>query len=216
MSPGSAPTLLMRLPSTTMASLRADGFPEPSISVPLRMTSVFLAALMGPPAKLLRLRDHTAARQVAVLRLAHAYSLSPRGRGGGGGVGGRGCGRGVRAPSPHPSPRWGEGARIGERRFPNCSDIRGEAMRGDDIADLLAAVDMGAHHGADVAVKLGGAAVRLGLGLGAQIGAFRPVDLDKGAAERHLHALVMRQSGIEVAAGSADAVGKAGGIERRL
>src|ERR1700683_2769555 len=69
MSGGSAPTLLMRLPSTTMASLRADGFPEPSINVPLRTTSVFLAALMGPPAKLLRLRDYTAAQQEAVLRL---------------------------------------------------------------------------------------------------------------------------------------------------
>ena len=44
----------------TMASLRADGFPEPSISVPLRTTSVFLAALMGPPAKLLRFVDYTA------------------------------------------------------------------------------------------------------------------------------------------------------------
>src|SRR5579862_5812081 len=47
MSPGNAPTLLMRLPSITMASLRADGFPELSISVPLRITRVFLAALMG-------------------------------------------------------------------------------------------------------------------------------------------------------------------------
>src|SRR5579862_5647943 len=46
-SGGSAPTLLIRLPSTTMASLRCDGFPEPSISVPLRITRVFLAALMG-------------------------------------------------------------------------------------------------------------------------------------------------------------------------
>src|SRR5271156_5269062 len=98
MSPGSAPTLLMRLPSTTMASLRADGFPEPSISVPLRMTSVFLAALMSPPAELLRLRNHTAARQVAVLRLAHAYSLSPRGGGGGGGA------WASRSEPPHPNP----------------------------------------------------------------------------------------------------------------
>src|SRR5580692_1345368 len=90
MSPGSAPTLLMRLPSITMASLRADGLPEPSISVPLRMTSVFLAALiaglMGPPAKLLGLSKHTAAQQVAVLRLAHAFSLSPEGKGRGEGV----------------------------------------------------------------------------------------------------------------------------------
>src|SRR5580693_5166338 len=95
-------------------------------------------------------------------------------------------------------------------------------MRGDDIADLLAAVDMGAHYGADVAVKLRGAAVRLGLGLGAEISAFLPVDLDQSAAERHLHALVMLQSGIKVAAGIAhaagiaDAVGEAGGIECRL
>src|SRR5580658_2830970 len=95
----------------------------------------------------------------------------------------RGYGLAVRAPSPQPSPRWGEGARIGERRFPNCSDIRGEAMRGDDIADLLAAVDMGTHHGADVAIKLRGAAVRFGLGLGAEISAFLPVDLDQSAAE---------------------------------
>ena len=62
----SAPTLLMRLPSTTMASLRDDGFPEPSMSVPLRTTSVFLAALiaglMGPPAKLLRSCDYSAAQ----------------------------------------------------------------------------------------------------------------------------------------------------------
>src|SRR5580692_11938329 len=117
----------------------------------------------------------------------------------------RGYGLAVRAPSPQPSPRWGEGARISERRFPNCPGQRGEAMRGDDIADLLAAVDMGAHHGADVAMQLGGAAVRLGLGLGAEISALRPVDLDKGAAERHLHALVLLQSGIEVVAGVADA-----------
>src|SRR6202044_4180836 len=114
MSPGSAPTLLMRLPSTTMASLRADGFPEPSISVPLRMTSVFLAALMGPPAKLLRLRDHTAARQVAVLRLAHAYSLSPRGRGWGGG----GRPRGQRHPPPTPPPPGREGGPAPARRRP--------------------------------------------------------------------------------------------------
>src|ERR1700692_3355647 len=105
-----------------------------------------------------------------------------------------------------PSPQGGEGARISECRFRYRSNIRGEAMRGDDITDLLAAVDMGAHHGADVAVKLRGTAVRLGLGLGAQISAFGAVDLDKGAAERHLHALVMRQSGIEVAAGIADSV----------
>src|SRR5580698_5799804 len=108
MSGGSAPTLLMRLPSTTMASLRADGFPEPSINVPLRTTSVFLAALMGPPAKLLRLRDYTAAQQVAVLRLAHAHSLSPAGRGRGEGAGASRS----EPPHPQPSPRWGEGARI--------------------------------------------------------------------------------------------------------
>src|SRR5580704_10457728 len=117
MSPGSAPTLLMRLPSTTMASLRADGLPEPSISVPLRMTSVFLAALivglMGPPAKWLGLSEHTAAQQVAVLRLAHAVSLSPEGRGRGEG----GSGLAVGTPSPQPSPLWGEGARLSERRF---------------------------------------------------------------------------------------------------
>src|SRR6516225_7586745 len=47
MSCGSAPTLLIRLPSMTMASLRAAGRPEPSIRVPLRTTRVFLlAALM--------------------------------------------------------------------------------------------------------------------------------------------------------------------------
>ena len=43
-SGGSAPTLLIRLPSMTMASLRADGLPEPSIRVPLRTTRVFLLA----------------------------------------------------------------------------------------------------------------------------------------------------------------------------
>ena len=47
MSPGNAPTLLILLPSMTMASLRLDGLPEPSISVPLRITRVFVAALMG-------------------------------------------------------------------------------------------------------------------------------------------------------------------------
>src|SRR5580698_5279817 len=36
----------MRLPSMTMASLRADGLPEPSIRVPLRITRVLLAALI--------------------------------------------------------------------------------------------------------------------------------------------------------------------------
>src|SRR5580658_10417311 len=36
----------MRLPSMTMASLRAEGLPEPSIKVPLRITRVFLAALI--------------------------------------------------------------------------------------------------------------------------------------------------------------------------
>src|SRR5215470_17397593 len=46
-SGGSAPTLLIRLPSMTMASLRAAALPEPSIRVPLRTTRVFLlAALM--------------------------------------------------------------------------------------------------------------------------------------------------------------------------
>jgi hypothetical protein len=50
--------------------LRADGFPELSISVPLRMTSVFLAALMDPPAKLLRLRDYTVAPGGVMPRLA--------------------------------------------------------------------------------------------------------------------------------------------------
>src|ERR1700722_12782471 len=105
MSPGSAPTLLMRLPSTTMASLRADGLPEPSISVPLRTTSVFLAALMGPPEKLLRLHDHTAARQVAELRLAHAHSLSPAGRGWG--EGGRPRGQSPLTPTLSPLGRGG-------------------------------------------------------------------------------------------------------------
>src|SRR5580700_10629413 len=99
---------------------------------------------------------------------------TPSPRGGEGGV--RGYGLSVRTPSPQPSPRWGEGARISERRFPNCFGMRREAMRGDDIADLLAAVDMGAYHGADVAVQLRGAALRLGLGLGAQKGAFRAID----------------------------------------
>src|SRR5579864_6823108 len=98
----------------------------------------------------------------------------------------------------------------------SCPGQRGQPMRGDDIADLLAAVDVGAHHGADVAVKLGGAAFRLGLELGAQIGAFGAVDLDQGAAERQLHALVALQSGLQVIAGIADAVGEAGGVERRL
>src|SRR5262249_31141395 len=46
-SGGSAPTLLILLPSMTIASLRAAGLPEPSISVPLRITRVFGAALMG-------------------------------------------------------------------------------------------------------------------------------------------------------------------------
>ncbi len=103
----------MRLPSTTMASLRADGFPEPSISVPLRMTSVFLAALI--------------AGLMALRRNCFVLSIIP------------------------------------QRRGVSCPGKRGEAMRGDDIADLFAAVDMGAHHGADVAVKLRGAAFRLGL-----------------------------------------------------
>src|SRR6266446_7116541 len=41
-SGASAPTLLMRLPSIRMASLRAGGLPEPSIRVPLRTTRVLL------------------------------------------------------------------------------------------------------------------------------------------------------------------------------
>src|SRR3984957_2670118 len=43
MSGGSAPTLLIRLPSTTMTSLRAAALPDPSIRVPLRISKVFLA-----------------------------------------------------------------------------------------------------------------------------------------------------------------------------
>src|ERR1700722_8319649 len=43
-SGGRAPTLLIRLPSMTMASLRRASLPVPSISVPLRITVVF-----GPP-----------------------------------------------------------------------------------------------------------------------------------------------------------------------
>src|SRR6202140_835939 len=153
----------MRLPSMTMASLRADGFPEPSIRVPLRTTKVFLAALIKP-----------------LRRNCFACAIIP------------------------------------QRPRVSCPGQRGEAMRGDDIADLLAAVDMGAHHGADVAVKLRGAAFRLGLELGAEIGTFRAVDLDQSAAERHLHVFVVLQSGIEVAVGITEAVGEAGGIERRL
>src|SRR5262245_32653864 len=41
-SGGSAPTLSMRLPSITMASLREGGLPEPSIKLPLRTTRVLL------------------------------------------------------------------------------------------------------------------------------------------------------------------------------
>src|SRR5215472_5587445 len=43
MSPGTAPTLLMRLPSTTMVSLRTAALPDPSIRVPLRISNVFFA-----------------------------------------------------------------------------------------------------------------------------------------------------------------------------
>src|SRR5580704_15018282 len=92
MSGGSAPTLLMRLPSTTMASLRADGLPEPSISVPLRITRVFLAALMEA--------------------LRRYCCFAPI---------------------------------IQQRRGVSCPGQRSEAMRGDDVADLLAAGDMGVH-----------------------------------------------------------------------
>src|SRR5271163_4435884 len=116
MSPGSAPTLLMRLPSTTMASLRLDGLPEPSISVPLRITRVLLAALIG-----------------SLPRYCFVAGIIP------------------------------------QRLRVSCPGQRAEAMRGDDIADLFAAVDMGAHHGVGVAVKLGGAALRLRLELRAQI-----------------------------------------------
>src|ERR1700693_5424027 len=42
MSGGRAPMLLIRLPSTTMTSLRPAGLPDPSIRVPLRISKVFL------------------------------------------------------------------------------------------------------------------------------------------------------------------------------
>src|SRR3982074_2232423 len=51
MSGGSATPLLIRLPSMTIVSLREAGLPEPSISVPLRTTNVFLlvALMMRAP-----------------------------------------------------------------------------------------------------------------------------------------------------------------------
>src|SRR5580658_5507596 len=88
-----------------------------------------------------------------------------------------------------------------------------EAMRGDDVADLVAAGDMGMQNRADVTVKFGRGAVGFGLDLRAEIEAFLPVELDDGLPERLLYALVAQQPGIEIA-GIADAVGEAGGIER--
>src|ERR1700722_3477572 len=52
----------MRLPSMTMASLRAEGLPEPSIKVPLRIIRIFLAALIRLlPPNLLFDQGYTAA-----------------------------------------------------------------------------------------------------------------------------------------------------------
>jgi len=48
-SGGSAPTLLIRSPQMTIASLRPAGWPEPSIKVPLRITRVFAALMVRPP-----------------------------------------------------------------------------------------------------------------------------------------------------------------------
>jgi hypothetical protein len=46
MSGGDAPMLLMRLPAITIVSLRTGGLPDPSIKVPLRITSVFLEPIV--------------------------------------------------------------------------------------------------------------------------------------------------------------------------
>src|SRR5690348_6411196 len=54
MSGGSAPTPLILLPSMTTASLRADGLPDPSIRVPLRITRVWTAVIVIPPGRTLR------------------------------------------------------------------------------------------------------------------------------------------------------------------
>ena len=70
----------------------------------------------------------------------------------------------------------------------------GKAMSRDDIADLIAAGDVGVNHRADIAAELSGGALGPRLELSAQIGAFLAIDLDQGLAERQLHALVALQA----------------------
>src|SRR5580700_10022390 len=96
------------------------------------------------------------------------------------------------------------------------SNTPAKAMRGDDVTHLVAARNMGVQHRADVAVKFRGAALRFRFDLGAQIEAFFPVELNDGLAEWLLQALVTLKARDKVGAGIADAVGEAGGIERRL
>src|ERR1700689_3945637 len=87
-----------------------------------------------------------------------------------------------------------------------------KAVSRNDIADLVAAGDMGVNHRADVAVEFGRGALGPGFELGAQISALLPIDLHHGLAERQLHAFVTLQSRGKVLAGVADAVGEASGV----